>query len=50
MKAAVIHQSGEIPQYEEIADPIIKDGQQLGFVKASSIKNLDRSLAKGSHL
>jgi NADPH:quinone reductase-like Zn-dependent oxidoreductase len=49
MKAAVIHQTGEIPQYQDIADPIIKDGQQLGFVKAASIKNLDKSLAKGSH-
>ena len=49
MKAAVIHQTGEIPQYEEIADPIIKAGQQRGLVKAASIKNLDKSLAKGSH-
>ncbi len=49
MKAAVIHQTGEIPQYEEIADPVIKEGQQLGYIKAASIKNLDKSLAKGSH-
>lgn len=49
MKAAVIHQTGEIPQYEEIADPVIKAGQQLGYVKAASIKNLDKSLARGSH-
>jgi NADPH2:quinone reductase len=49
MKAAVIHQTGDIPQYEEIADPILRDGQQLGFIKAASIKNLDKSLAKGTH-
>jgi NADPH:quinone reductase-like Zn-dependent oxidoreductase len=49
MKAAVIYQTGEIPRYEEIADPIVKDGQQLAMVKAASIKNLDKSLAKGSH-
>jgi NADPH:quinone reductase-like Zn-dependent oxidoreductase len=49
MKAAVIHQTGQVPQYEEIADPVIKEGQLLGYVKAASIKNLDKSLAKGSH-
>jgi NADPH:quinone reductase-like Zn-dependent oxidoreductase len=49
MKAAVIHQTGEIPKYEEIADPLIKEGQELGFVKAASIKNVDKSLAKGAH-
>ncbi|MFD2872021.1 zinc-binding alcohol dehydrogenase family protein [Mucilaginibacter ximonensis] len=49
MKAAVIHQLGQIPQYEEIADPIIADNQVIAYVKAASIKNLDKSLAKGSH-
>lgn len=49
MKAAIIHQTGKIPQYEEIAGPIIKDGQELGFVKAASIKNVDKSLANGAH-
>jgi NADPH:quinone reductase-like Zn-dependent oxidoreductase len=49
MKAAVIHQTGEIPQYEEIADPVIKEGQEPGLVKAASIKNIDKSLAKGAH-
>jgi NADPH:quinone reductase-like Zn-dependent oxidoreductase len=49
MKAAVIHQTGEIPQYEEIADPVIKEGQEPGLVKAASIKNIDKSLANGAH-
>jgi NADPH:quinone reductase-like Zn-dependent oxidoreductase len=49
MKAAVIHQTGEIPQYEDIADPILKEGQRLGYVKAASIKNIDKLLTKGSH-
>jgi NADPH2:quinone reductase len=49
MKAAVLHQTGDIPQYEEIADPILSNGQQLGFIKTASIKNLDKSLAKGTH-
>ena len=49
MKAAVIHRSGDIPQYEEISDPTVKEGQQLGCVSTASIKNLDKSLAAGSH-
>ncbi|MGZ3872337.1 MAG: quinone oxidoreductase family protein [Mucilaginibacter sp.] len=49
MKAAVIHQAGEIPKFEDIADPILKESQQLGYVKAAAIKNIDKSLANGDH-
>ncbi|WP_162388041.1 quinone oxidoreductase family protein [Spirosoma endbachense] len=50
MKAAVIHQFGEIPRYEDFADPIPQTEDDLILtVKAASIKNIDKYQAKGSH-
>ncbi|QMW00804.1 quinone oxidoreductase family protein [Spirosoma foliorum] len=50
MKAAVIHQFGETPRYEEVADPILQsENELLMTVKAASIKNIDKSQARGSH-
>ncbi|GAB4056434.1 quinone oxidoreductase family protein [Spirosoma litoris] len=50
MKAAVIHQFGETPRYEEVADPIIQSENELMMtVQAASIKNIDKSQARGSH-
>jgi len=49
MKAAVLYQAGEIPQYADFAEPIPTEQEQVIEVKAASIKNLDKMRAKGSH-
>ena len=49
MKAAVLYQAGEIPQYADFAEPIPSEQEQLISVKAASIKNLDKGRAKGIH-
>lgn len=50
MKAAVLHQLGTAPRYEDFADPIVKDDSQvLITVKAASVKNLDKGRAGGTH-
>ncbi len=50
MKAAVLHHLGEIPRYEDIDEPLrLNDQQLLLTVRAASIKNIDKSLANGSH-
>ncbi len=50
MKAAVIHSIGTTPQYEDFSVPVAQNGQQLLMqVKATSLKNLDKSRASGAH-
>lgn len=50
MKAAIIYQAGEIPQYAEIPEPVVQhDHEILVQVKAVSIKNLDKLKASGKH-
>ncbi|MDN5289127.1 MAG: NADPH:quinone reductase [Mucilaginibacter sp.] len=49
MKAAVLYKAGEIPQYDEFTNPIPQAHEQLVYVKAASIKNLDKMRAKGAH-
>ncbi|MDQ1098259.1 MULTISPECIES: quinone oxidoreductase family protein [Chryseobacterium] len=50
MKAAVVFRKGEIPQYAEFPDPVVKnDHESLITVKAASIKHLDRARASGKH-
>lgn len=50
MKAAVIYQSGERPQFTEFPEPVVKnDDEILISVKAAAIKNIDKSLASGKH-
>ena len=51
MKAAVIYQKGEMPQYiEDFSEPIVaNDNELLISVKASAIKHLDKSRASGKH-
>ncbi|ASW75379.1 alcohol dehydrogenase [Chryseobacterium piperi] len=50
MKAAVVFEKGGIPQYADFPDPTtIQDHEQLVFVKAASIKHLDRARASGKH-
>lgn len=50
MKAAVVFEKGGIPQYADFPDPIINSKNEiLIFVKAASIKHLDRARASGKH-
>jgi len=50
MKAAVLHELGKAPKYEDFADPIITaDNQIIITVKAAALKNLDKARASGKH-
>lgn len=51
MKAAVVFQKGEMPQYvEDFAEPTVQNENELLIsVKASAIKNLDKMRASGQH-
>jgi len=50
MKAAVIYNRGEVPQYVDFPEPATQnDNELLMTVKAAAIKNLDRSIASGKH-
>ncbi len=50
MKAAVMYQQGEMPQYADVPDPVVKsDDELLISVKAAAIKHFDKSRAKGTH-
>ena len=49
MKAAVLHQFGEAPRYEDFPDPTLGEGQILVQVKAVALENIDKMMADGSH-
>ncbi len=50
MKAAVLHQLGQIPKYEDYKEPIPQNETEVVMnVKAASIKNIDKGRAGGSH-
>lgn len=49
MKAAVLHQFGESPRYEDFPEPIPNDDEVIIEVKAVSLENIDRTLANGTH-
>ncbi|MEO6685985.1 MAG: zinc-binding alcohol dehydrogenase family protein [Dyadobacter sp.] len=50
MKAAIMNPQDGILQYKECPEPVItNDDQIMMYVKAAAIKNLDRSIASGSH-
>ncbi|ASK31196.1 alcohol dehydrogenase [Chryseobacterium sp. T16E-39] len=50
MKAAVVFEKGGIPQYADFQEPeITNEDEQLIYVKAASIKHLDRARASGKH-
>ncbi|MBB5637044.1 NADPH:quinone reductase-like Zn-dependent oxidoreductase [Pedobacter cryoconitis] len=50
MKAAVIYQRGELPQYTDFPDPVVKnDGELLITMKAAAIKHFDKGTASGRH-
>lgn len=50
MKAAVMYQKGEMPQYTEIPEPVAQNEHEvLITVKAAAIKHLDKKQASGKH-
>jgi NADPH:quinone reductase-like Zn-dependent oxidoreductase len=50
MKAAVLHQLGQAPKFEDFPDPVPANADQLVMtVKAASLKNLDKGRASGQH-
>ncbi len=50
MKAAVIYQRGQLPQYTDFAEPVPQnDDEVLVTVKAVAIKHFDKGRASGSH-
>lgn len=50
MKAAVIYQKGELPQYVDFSEPTVQnDDEVLITVKAVAIKHFDKGRAAGKH-
>jgi NADPH2:quinone reductase len=49
MKAAVLHQFGELPRYEEFPDPTPGENELRLQVKAVALENIDRAMANGAH-
>src|SRR5580658_4795437 len=50
MKAAVLHQLGQNPRYEDFPDPVPHHADEVVLaVKAAAVKNLDKGRASGAH-
>jgi NADPH:quinone reductase-like Zn-dependent oxidoreductase len=49
MKAAVLHQAGMAPRYEEFERPVAGEGEVLVKVRAASLKPIDKGMASGKH-
>ncbi|MEP6749865.1 MAG: zinc-binding alcohol dehydrogenase family protein [Bacteroidota bacterium] len=50
MKAAVVYQRGEMPQYTEFPEPVLKNEDEILIsVKAAAIKHFDKGRANGKH-
>lgn len=49
MKAAVLHEVGGIPRYEEFPDPVAADGELIVDVQAVAVENVDKMIAAGQH-
>jgi NADPH:quinone reductase-like Zn-dependent oxidoreductase len=50
MKAAVLYNQGETPQYVDFPDPVVQnDDEVLVSVKAVALKHFDKGRAKGTH-
>lgn len=50
MKAAVLHELGKAPRYEDFAEPMPGNNEEaLIRVRAASLKSVDKQLASGSH-
>ena len=49
MKAAVLHEIGGIPRYEDFPDPMAGDDEVVIDVKAVAVENVDKRIAAGTH-
>jgi NADPH:quinone reductase-like Zn-dependent oxidoreductase len=49
MKAAVLHEVGGIPRYEDFPAPVAGDGEVVIQVKAVAVENVDKAIAAGTH-
>ena len=49
MKAAVLHEFGAVPRYEDFPDPVAGDGEVMVEVKAVAVENVDKAVAAGTH-
>lgn len=49
MKAAVLHEVGGVPRYEEFPDPVPADGEVVIDVLAAAVENVDKAVAAGTH-
>jgi len=49
MKAAVLHEIGGIPRYEDFPDPVAGDDEVVIDVKAVAVENVDKRIAAGAH-
>ena len=49
MKAAVLHELGKAPRFDDFAEPTPGKEEALVHVRAASLKSVDKQLASGSH-
>jgi NADPH:quinone reductase-like Zn-dependent oxidoreductase len=49
MKAAVLHEIGGIPRYEDFPDPVPGEDEVIIDVKAVAVENVDKRIAAGTH-
>jgi NADPH:quinone reductase-like Zn-dependent oxidoreductase len=49
MKAAVLHEIGGVPRYEDFPDPVAGDGEVIIEVRAVAVETVDKSIAAGTH-
>jgi NADPH:quinone reductase-like Zn-dependent oxidoreductase len=49
MKAAVLHELGEAPRYEDFPEPAVEEGKTMAQVKTAALNNIDKMLADGTH-
>ncbi|GLH98584.1 quinone oxidoreductase family protein [Phytohabitans aurantiacus] len=49
MKAAVLHEVGGIPRYEDFPDPVAGHDEVVVDVKAVAVENVDKRVAAGTH-
>jgi NADPH:quinone reductase-like Zn-dependent oxidoreductase len=49
MKAAVLHEVGGVPRYEDFPEPIAGEGEVIIEVRAVAVEHVDRKIAAGTH-
>jgi NADPH:quinone reductase-like Zn-dependent oxidoreductase len=49
MKAAVLHELGRAPRFEDFAEPAADKDEVVVRVRAASLKSVDKQMASGSH-